>query len=97
VVWVLTKYNQIMGNNNKKVYLYALSTCVWCQRCKGLLDEMGVDYDYVFVDQLAGSEKEKVVAELMKHNPSRSFPTIVIDGEVIIGFKEDAIKELLSK
>ena len=31
----------------------------------------------------------------MQFNPNRSFPTIIIGDKVIIGFKENAIKEAL--
>ena len=37
--------------------LYALSTCVWCRRTKQLLDQLGVEYDYVDVDLLEGGDK----------------------------------------
>ncbi len=86
-----------MTNNNAKPFLYALSTCIWCRRTKDLLDELGIEYDYIFVDTLEGEEKEKTIAELVKHNPSRSFPTIIIGSEVIVGFQENKIRELLSK
>ncbi|MDD4003610.1 MAG: glutaredoxin family protein [Elusimicrobiaceae bacterium] len=82
---------------DKKVFLYALSTCIWCRRTKELLTALGVDYDFVFVDTLQGAEKEKAVAEMARHNPSRSFPTVLINGTVIVGFQEARIRELLQK
>ena len=79
-----------------KVLLYALSTCGWCKRTKRLLGEMGVDYDYIDVDQLAGEDKDQVRQEVTKWNPSCSFPTIVIDDDkCIAGFREDEMRRLL--
>ena len=78
------------------VKLYALSTCMWCKKTKALLDELGVEYKSVFVNELEGEERKNMIEEVAKHNPSKSFPTLVIDGKVIIGFKPDEIKEICS-
>ena len=81
-----------------KVFLYALSTCIWCRKTKKLLDSLGVNYSYVFMDKLEGKEKDKMMDELEKRNPKSSFPTLVInDKKVIVGFKEDEIKKELGK
>lgn len=90
------KFEHIDGVKKGKVVLYALSTCVWCKRTKQLLNNLGVEYDYVFVDLLSGSEKESTVKEIEKWNQKCSFPTIVMNDEkCIVGFKEDEIKEAL--
>ena len=84
------------GKNKGKVMLYALSTCGWCKKTRELLAELGVEYDYVYVDLLSGEEQNAVVKEVMKFNPACNFPTLVIDGKkCIIGFKEDDIREAL--
>jgi len=86
----------VEGKDKGKVRLFALSTCVWCKRTKLLLNNMGVMYDYVFVDQLQGTEKEEATKELEKWNPRCSFPTLVVNDEkCIVGFKEDEIKGAL--
>ena len=76
--------------------LYALSTCGWCRKTRELLNELGVEYDYVYVDQLQGSDRAKAAQEAADWNPSHSYPTLVIDGrKCIIGYKEDDIREAL--
>jgi len=87
------------GKDRGDIMLYALSTCVWCRKTKALLQELGVAYDYIFVDNLEGQEKKEVMDEVRKHNPSCSFPTIVIEGgrRCIKGFSEDEIRELAGK
>lgn len=80
---------------SRKVRIYALSTCGWCRRTKELLSKGDVEYEFCDVDELTGDEKKKVMAEVMKLNPHGSYPTIVIDGEVIVGFDEPRIVELL--
>jgi glutaredoxin-like protein NrdH len=57
-----------------------------------------VECEKIYVDQLSGAEREKIMKEVEKHNPRRSFPTVVLnDGsKVIIGYKpEEFEKELL--
>ncbi|MFA5162448.1 MAG: glutaredoxin family protein [Elusimicrobiales bacterium] len=80
-----------------KLFLFALSTCIWCKKLKMLLDQLGADYDFVYVDQLDGEEKQKAVEALLKHNPAKSFPTLVAGGKCIIGYQEERVKELVSK
>ena len=80
----------------KKVKLFALSTCGWCKKTRQFLDDHDVDYEYEYVDLLTGAEKEECVAELLRWNPRRSFPTVVIDDKVVVvGFKEDRLREAL--
>jgi glutaredoxin len=77
--------------------LYALSTCGWCKKTKQFLDDLGVEYSYIFTDYLVGEEKDNVLDEVRKYNPRCSFPTIVInDKKTIVGFREDEIKEALN-
>jgi len=77
------------------VKLFALSTCSHCKSTKKLLDEHKVAYDCVEVDQCPAHQKDQVIAEVRKYNPSLSFPTLVIGDKVIVGYKEQDIKELL--
>lgn len=86
----------VAGRKAGKVMLYALSTCVWCNKTKKLLNELGVEYDYTDVDLLGGVEREAVMETVKKHNQSRSFPTLVIDdNKAIVGFNEEEIREAL--
>ena len=86
------------GKNKGKVMLYALSTCGWCKRTRELLGELGVGYDYLYVDLLKGEEQSAAIKEVQKYNPACNFPTLVINSKkCIIGFKEDEIREALGK
>ncbi len=79
------------------IMLFALSTCVWCRKTRRLLEDLGVPYEYIYVDLLSSQDEPQVMKELDKYNPGRTYPTIVIDGDkVIVGFREDQIKDALS-
>jgi glutaredoxin-like protein NrdH len=83
-----------------RVKLYAISTCGWCKKTKNFLDENHVEYEFEDVDLLEGEEKERAREEVARHNPRKSYPTIVIDDDdedaiVIVGFDADKLKEAL--
>jgi glutaredoxin-like protein NrdH len=82
----------------RKVKGYFLSTCGWCRKTKLLLDENEVEYEYEYLDLLSGDEKTRALAEVSQYNPRKSFPTVVVsngDTQVVIGFKEDLLREVL--
>lgn len=81
--------------NNLPVKVFALSTCIHCRHCKEFLDEMKVPYDCVHVDLLTGQERKDMVEEVRKLNPSVSFPTVQVGGNVVVGFKKDELIRLL--
>jgi glutaredoxin len=84
----------VAGKNRGTVMLYALSTCGWCARTKELLKELGVEFDFTFVDLLEGKEQDDAMDQVEKWNPSGSFPTLVINNrKSIVGFKEQEIRE----
>jgi len=84
------------GKNKGTVMLYALSTCGWCNKTKELLRQIGVAFDYSYVDLLDGTEQDNAIAQVEKFNPSGSFPTLVIDNKkAIVGFREQEIREAL--
>ena len=87
----------LSGINRGKVVMYGLSTCVWCKKTRQLLTDLGVDFEYIYVDNLDGDEEEKVIQVVKRFNPSVSFPTIVINDErAILGFDEQAIRKALN-
>lgn len=90
------KPTQVPGTDRGKVFVFALSTCVWCQKAKRLLLELGVAHEYIDVDLLEGEEQERTVAELRRWNPRVSYPTIVINEKICIrGCDERRIREEL--
>ena len=92
----MTEVNHVKGTDKGKIFLYALSTCVWCRKTKKLLDSMGVEYSYIYMDKLDGEKRDKRMEELRKWNPRGSFPTLIFNDEkCIVGFKEVEIKKEL--
>lgn len=79
----------------KTVKMYTLSTCSHCKAAKKFLNENQVVFDATDVDLLQGADREAILNEVIQYNPQRSFPTIVIGNQVIVGFKEAALREAL--
>ena len=79
------------------VKLFALSTCIHCKNAISYLEECGADFEPVFVDQLEGEERKQTIAAVKEHNPAASFPTMVINGTVVVGYNKDKINEALGK
>ncbi|MCK8518565.1 glutaredoxin family protein [Methanoculleus sp. 7T] len=87
----------VPGEDRGRIMLYALSTCGWCARTKDLLTDLGVEFSYLYVDQLEGEERDLVVREVERWNPRLSFPTVVInDAKVVVGYRESEIREALN-
>ena len=81
--------------NQPNVMIYALSTCSHCKATKKLLNECEVRYDFTDVDLLQGEERQAILEDVRKLNPNCSFPTIIIGDKVIVGYREQEIKEAL--
>ena len=53
------------------------------------------EYLYPLLRKVEGGERQAILEEVRKFNPKCSFPTIIIGNRVIVGHKEDEIKEAL--
>ena len=83
------------GNKNHKVFMYALSTCVWCKRTKQFLKDNDIDHEYVDVDLERGEERKKIERELASRE-CYVYPALLIDGRRLVkGFSVGEIKEAL--
>jgi glutaredoxin-like protein NrdH len=81
--------------SDNPVKIYSLSTCSHCKSTKKFLTDCTVMYDFVDVDLLEGEERKAILEDVKKFNPKCSFPTIIIGDKVIVGFKENEIREAL--
>lgn len=80
---------------SEKIILYSLTTCVFCQAIKKMLDDLEISFQCIQADELPEEEKKKLIEELRKVNPKCSFPTVVAGDEVIVGYKVQEIKEAI--
>lgn len=66
--------------NNKKIKFYGANWCPDCRRSKQFLDEKGVEYEYLNIDEVPGAaeEVEKI------NNGYKSIPTIIFPGGQVL-------------
>jgi glutaredoxin-like protein NrdH len=89
--------SKVSGKNNKhKVFVYALSTCVWCKLTKQFLEDNSVQYEYVYVDLEDEENKRKIHETIQDKGGMISYPTTIVDDKIVInGFRKDKLKEAL--
>ncbi len=77
-------------NNQKKVVIYSTPTCHYCLLAKKFFDENNIEYtDY---DVQANPEKGR---EMIERSGQMGVPVIFVGDEMIVGFNEEALREML--
>ncbi len=77
------------------IHLYALSTCPYCRMTKRYLDDHGITYEITEVDRLDGDEKAAAVERVKELSGGTSFPVLVADNQVVVGFNKTKIASIL--
>ncbi len=77
------------------IHLYALSTCPYCRMTKRYLDDHGITYEMTEVDSLEGDEKQLAIDKVKELSGGTSFPVLVADGHVIVGFNKSKMTDIL--
>jgi glutaredoxin-like protein NrdH len=75
--------------------LYSLSTCSHCKSCKRFLGDCGIEYEFTDVDLVPEEDRGEIIEEIKNLTSRCAFPTIIIGEKVIVGFKEEEIREAL--
>lgn len=78
-----------------RVKMFTLSTCSHCRRTKEFFTSQGIEFEFADIDLLTGDERRSAIEQIRKINSRVSYPTILIDDKVIIGFKEREIRDAL--
>jgi glutaredoxin-like YruB-family protein len=73
-----------------KVIVYGTPMCPWCDRVKEFLKEHKIEFKYIDV-----SQDRKAAKEMIEKSGQMGVPVIDIDGKIIIGFDQEAIKREL--
>ncbi len=76
-----------MANN---VIVYSTPTCPYCMRLKEFLKQNSVSFDDVDV-----SSDTVRAEEMVKKSQQMGVPVTDIDGDIVVGFDKDALKQKL--
>lgn len=74
----------------KDVVIYSTPTCHFCHAAKDFFTENNVAYKDIDL----GSNPDKI-GEMVEKSGQRGVPVILIDGEVVVGFDEEMLREKL--
>ena len=67
------------------IAMFSFSTCPFCRRAKDFLDEKGVQYSVMELDELDGNKGNEIRSVLGKKTKRTSVPSIFIAGKYIGG------------
>lgn len=77
---------------NKKIVIYSTPTCPYCKRAKDYFSQKGISYTDINV--AVDKEKSK---EMIQKSGQMGVPVIIVDGEIVVGFNQAKLDELLAK
>ena len=73
-----------------QVTMYSTATCKYCKHAEALFNEHNISFQKFDVG--ADADKRK---EMVEKSGQLGVPVIDIGGQIIVGYDEDAIKQLL--
>lgn len=76
--------------SDKKVVIYSTPTCVYCQMTKEFLKSNNIPFEDKNV-----AEDEQARNEMIEKSGQMGVPVIFVGDEMIIGFDEARLRELL--
>ena len=91
-------YKTVPGSNkDRRLRLYALSTCAFCKKAMTYLEEQGYEFQYIYLDQIDIDLKREAKKELKStYENIPVFPILTIDdSDAISGFIETKWAERL--
>jgi len=74
-----------------KVKVYSTPTCPYCKMAKEFLEENNVEFEDINV-----AEDHEAAKEMVEKSGQQGVPVILIDEEVVVGFDEERLRELLN-
>ena len=75
---------------NKKVKIYSTAACPYCIRAKQFLKENNIVFEDVDV-----SGNKAAAEEMIRKTGQMGVPVLDIEGEIIVGFDREKIKQTL--
>lgn len=79
------------STNNNDVVIYTTPTCQYCKKTKQFLDERDIDFTEYDV-----SEDQDKRQEMVEKSGQMGVPVTVVGDDIITGFNETRLKEVLN-
>lgn len=78
-----------------KVILFTMSTCPWCRKTKKFFADNKIPFEYTDYDLASDEEQRKIMNIMLKNGCNGIFPFVMIDKDVVIGYRPEKYSELL--
>ncbi len=92
----MAEFTKVSGKEIGEIKIYALSTCIWCRKCKTFFDNNGIAYSYCYIDLLPQEEQDEIEEMLGEHTTIISYPMVFADGhDVVVGYNEKKLKKII--
>lgn len=75
---------------DKKIKVYSTPTCPYCIRLKQFLKENNIPFENVDI-----SVDQVQAAEMIQKSGQMGVPVLDIDGEIIVGFDKERLRQAL--
>ncbi len=76
----------------KKVVIYSTPKCPVCKRTKSFLDKKGISYRDIDI-----SADKEAAHEMIHRSGQMGVPVIFVDEQVMLGFNQSKLDEMLAK
>jgi len=73
-----------------KVKVYSTPSCPWCHKVKEFLKENNIEFEDINV-----AENQDAAREMIEKSGQQGVPVIDVDGNMVVGFNEPKLRELL--
>lgn len=80
--------NMFQKTDPTRVAMFSFTTCPFCRKAKDTLDELGINYSALELDELEGNQGNELRASLGKLTKRTSVPSIFINGKPIGGLND---------
>ncbi len=76
----------------KKITIYTAPACVYCRMAKSFFNIRGISFEEKNVLKDAAAK-----AEMLAKSGARAVPVIDVDGEILVGFHRERLKEIFGE
>lgn len=85
------------GVSEKKVTIYALSTCPWCKKAKKFFTEKEIPVDYIEYDKVDEETRNLIKEDCKSYMEELGFPVVKVGEDVVIGYNTKKYASLLNQ
>ncbi len=92
----MAEFTKVSGKEICDIKIYALSTCIWCRKCRTFFEDNEIAHSYCYIDLLEQDEQDEIEEMLGEHTTIISYPIVFAEGhDVVVGYNERKLKKII--